>query len=103
MSNERLCSTTKGKLLFKTIIGKDDARLDILFLTMQISWKGSLQQYVGRLHRHYSTKQEVQVYDYVDEKVLVLKAMYDKRLVCYKSMGYVIGDGKQVSEQRRLF
>ncbi|MGE8205434.1 TOTE conflict system archaeo-eukaryotic primase domain-containing protein [Heyndrickxia sp. NPDC080065] len=96
---ERLVIAT-GKYIGE---GFDDARLDTLFLTMPISWKGTLQQYVGRLHRQYYSKEEVQVYDYVDEKVPILKAMFEKRLTGYKSMGYVIGDEKQVSEQMRLF
>ena len=46
--------------------GFDDASLDTLFLTMPISWKGTLAQYVGRLHREHHAKREVIVYDYVD-------------------------------------
>ncbi|MDR6998953.1 TOTE conflict system archaeo-eukaryotic primase domain-containing protein [Neobacillus niacini] len=98
-NEERLIIAT-GKYIGE---GFDDSRLDTLFLTMPISWTGTLKQYVGRLHREYEGKQEVQVYDYVDEKVPILKAMYEKRLSGYNSMGYVLGDGKHVSEQMKLF
>jgi superfamily II DNA or RNA helicase len=70
--------------------GFDDARLDTLFLAMPIAWKGTLAQYVGRLHRSFPTKREVIVYDYVDQAVPVLKRMSDKRVRGYKSFGYSI-------------
>ncbi|HEX5864507.1 MAG TPA: DEAD/DEAH box helicase family protein [Casimicrobiaceae bacterium] len=38
--------------------GFDDARLDTLFLTMPVSWRGILAQYAGRLNRLYATKRE---------------------------------------------
>ena len=68
--------------------GFDMPRLDTLFLTMPISWKGTLQQYAGRLHRLYDGKKEVQVYDYVDIHVAMLEKMYQKRLKGYASIGY---------------
>ncbi len=68
--------------------GFDDARLDTLFLTMPISWKGTLQQYVGRLHRQYRGKREVRVYDYVDQNLPVLRKMYERRLRGYRALGY---------------
>ncbi|MBN2321507.1 MAG: DEAD/DEAH box helicase family protein [Acidobacteria bacterium] len=73
--------------------GFDEPRLDTLFLTMPISWKGTLQQYAGRLHRLYRTKKEVRIYDYVDVQVGMLERMYQRRLNGYAAMGYkAIGD-----------
>ena len=68
--------------------GFDEPRLDTLFLAMPISWKGTLQQYAGRLHRLYETKKEVKIYDYVDIQIRMLEKMYQKRLNGYASMGY---------------
>lgn len=76
--------------------GFDDARLDTLFLVMPISWKGTLQQYAGRLHRLYESKREVQIYDYVDIHVPVLTRMYKKRLKGYHAMGYVCSDHARI-------
>ena len=70
--------------------GFDDARLDTLFLAMPISWKGTLQQYVGRLHRLHDNKRVVQVYDYVDDWVPMLERMYERRLKGYGSIGYTV-------------
>jgi superfamily II DNA or RNA helicase len=41
--------------------GFDDARLDTLFLATPISWRGTLQQYVGRLHRLRDNKRAARV------------------------------------------
>ena len=69
--------------------GFDDARLDTLFLAMPIAWKGTLAQYVGRLHREYAGKRDVVVYDYVDGLVPVLARMSEKRQAGYRALGYV--------------
>jgi len=70
--------------------GFDDASLDTLFLTMPISWEGTLAQYVGRLHRDHDAKREVIVYDYVDGGVTTLARMALKRQTGYRSLGYEI-------------
>jgi superfamily II DNA or RNA helicase len=107
---ERLANTpdTEERLVIATgkYIGEgfDDARLDTLFLAMPISWKGTLQQYVGRLHRLHDQKLEVRVYDYVDKRVPVLERMFAMRQSGYKTMGYVTADeGKTSNEQMKLF
>ncbi|MCP3891873.1 MAG: restriction endonuclease subunit R, partial [Desulfobulbaceae bacterium] len=70
--------------------GFDDARLDTLFLALPISWKGTIQQYAGRLHRQYDGKKEVRIYDYLDDSVPMLAKMYKRRLRGYKAIGYEI-------------
>ncbi len=67
--------------------GFDDARLDTLFLTMPVSWRGTIVQYTGRLNRLHPRKTEVQIYDYVDRHVPVLARMYERRLKGYRSIG----------------
>jgi len=63
-----------------------------LFLAMPISWKGTLVQYSGRLHRRHPAKTEVRVYDYVDREVPVLLRMFEKRLSTYRAIGYARGE-----------
>jgi len=72
--------------------GFDDPRLDTLLLAMPISWKGTLQQYVGRLHRLHDNKSEVHVYDYADVMVPMLARMYKKRLAGYTALGYTVAE-----------
>lgn len=70
--------------------GFDEPKLDTLFLAMPISWKGTVQQYAGRLHRLFEGKKNVQIYDYVDSRVRVFSKMYHKRLAGYASLGYKV-------------
>lgn len=71
--------------------GFDDARMDTLFLAMPVSWKGTLVQYSGRLHRLYPGKTEVRIFDYVDREVPLLLRMFEKRLRTYRAIGYARG------------
>ena len=73
--------------------GFDSPRLDTLLLAMPISWKGTLAQYAGRLHRNYKGKLEVRIYDYVDIHVPTLERMYHKRLKGYAELGYQVKFG----------
>jgi superfamily II DNA or RNA helicase len=70
--------------------GFDLPSLDTLFLVFPFSWKGMLTQYTGRLNRISYGKNEIRVYDYVDEKVPVLAGMYRRRLKGYKALGFTV-------------
>jgi len=74
-----------GKLIGE---GFDHAPLDTLILAMPISWKGTLQQYVGRLHREHDGKTDILVIDFIDRSHPSLLRMWNKRQAGYKAMGY---------------
>lgn len=76
-----------GKLVGE---GFDHPALDTLVLAMPVSWKGTLQQYAGRLHREHSTKTDVRILDFVDTGHAALSRMWDKRQRGYKAMGYSV-------------
>jgi superfamily II DNA or RNA helicase len=81
-----------GKLIGE---GFDHPPLDTLVLAMPISWKGTLQQYAGRLHREHTTKTDVRIIDFVDASHPALLRMWDKRQRGYRAMGYRIANGRQ--------
>jgi hypothetical protein len=85
-SDERVVLATGGYLGE----GFDDARLDTLFLTLPVSWRGTIAQYAGRLHRLHDSKREVRIYDYADLNVPMLARMFDRRCKGYEAVGYTI-------------
>ena len=76
-----------GKLVGE---GFDDPRLDTLFLTLPVSWRGTVSQYAGRLHRLHDVKREVRIYDYADVNVPMLGRMFDRRCRGYEAIGYTV-------------
>jgi superfamily II DNA or RNA helicase/very-short-patch-repair endonuclease len=84
----------EGRVLLATgrYIGEgfDDPRLDTLFLALPVSWRGTIAQYVGRLHRLREGKRAVRVYDYADLNVPMLARMFDRRCEGYEAVGYAI-------------
>lgn len=68
--------------------GFDHSRLDTLFLALPVSWKGTIAQYAGRLHRDHYSKSEVVIYDYVDMNVPMLAKMFERRIKGYRAIGY---------------
>jgi superfamily II DNA or RNA helicase len=77
-----------GKLVGE---GFDHPPLDTLVLAMPVSWKGTLQQYAGRLHREHASKTDVRIIDFVDTGHPALLRMWDKRQRGYRAMGYRVG------------
>jgi superfamily II DNA or RNA helicase len=71
--------------------GFDWPALDHLFLTFPFSWRGKLIQYVGRVQRVTAGKTRAWVYDYVDNKVGMFRAMQYKRRRAYAELVVQMG------------
>ncbi|MFT5339724.1 MAG: superfamily II DNA or RNA helicase [Cyanobium sp.] len=75
--------------------GFDHPPLDTLLLAMPVSWKGTLQQYAGRLHRHQAGKTSVRIIDWLDLGHPVPQRMWERRLRGYRAMGYSLISDQQ--------
>ena len=84
-----------GKLVGE---GFDHPALDTLVLAMPVSWKGTLQQYAGRLHREHVSKADVRIIDFIDTGHPALLRMWSKRQAGYKAMGYRVADSSSSME-----
>ena len=94
--NESLILIATGSLVGE---GFDFPRLDTLFMATPVSFRGVVEQYAGRLNRDYAGKENVIIYDYVDNHIPMFNNMYMKRLRAYKQIGYEFGDGLQTVKQ----
>jgi len=83
-SQQKLESTSKYKSNLILATGRylgegfDHPQLDTLFLALPVSWKGTIAQYAGRLHRDHHSKSEVIIYDYADLNVPMLAKMHER-------------------------
>ena len=94
--NESLILIATGSLVGE---GFDFPRQDTLFMATPVSFRGVVEQYAGRLNRDYAGKENVIIYDYVDNHIPMFNNMYMKRLKAYKQIGYEFGDGLQTVKQ----
>ena len=98
-SNKRLYSIPDDESLILIATGQyvgegfNYPRLDTLFLTAPISSKNNVEQYAGRLNRDYKGKDDVIIFDYVDNQVPVLSNMYKKRIITYHKIGFNLVSG----------
>ncbi len=88
--NQARALLSTGKLVGE---GFDHPPLDTLVLAMPVSWKGTLQQYAGRLHREHIGKTDVRIIDFVDTGHPALMRMWNKRQRGYQAMGYAVSAG----------
>lgn len=101
-----LSKVKKGFIILSTgkYIGEgfDEKKLDTLFIVSPFRWSGTLEQYVGRLHRESEGKDSVVVHDYIDINVKMFANMYHERLRGYRKLGYIV-DGDDVVFEKKIY
>ncbi|HEY5705407.1 MAG TPA: hypothetical protein VIS96_07520 [Terrimicrobiaceae bacterium] len=80
-------AVTLGNLVYVPKDGLPSAMLNQLLRLAAFQ-----KQYVGRLHRLHADKKEVIVYDYTDDAVPMLAAMFGRRLKGYEAAGDSVED-----------
>lgn len=102
LPEESMILVATGQLIGE---GFDYPRLDTLIMATPVAGQNIVEQYAGRLNRDYSGKENVIVYDYVDNHIPVFDRMYGKRLRAYKQIGYKIctGIAKAKQESNAIF
>lgn len=99
----RQVNNDKSMILVATgsLVGEDFdfPRLDTLFTATPVSFRGVVEQYAGRLNRDYVGKENVIIYDYVDNHIPMFDNMYVKRLKAYKQIGYELAGSLQTDKQ----
>ena len=92
-ADERRCLLATGRLVGE---GFDHPPLDTLILALPLSWRGTIEQYVGRLHRPWPGKTNVRVVDIDDRAHPMLVSMKRKRETGYRALGYRRDEGVQL-------
>jgi superfamily II DNA or RNA helicase len=57
-----------------------------------VSWRGTLIQYTGRLHRLHPGKRDVRIFDYVDRDVPTLLRMFKSGFVAIAPSAMLVGE-----------
>ena len=83
--NEPRCLVATGRLIGE---GFDHPSLDTVVFAMPFAWRGTLQQYLGRLARASPGKSDIRVIDVHDTGNPMLESMWRKRIRGYRALGW---------------
>ena len=83
--DEPRCLVATGRLIGE---GFDHPSLDTVIFAMPFAWRGTLQQYLGRLARASPGKRDIRVIDVHDTGHPMLESMWRKRMRGYRALGW---------------